>query len=117
MPNPMLEWTPEQVATLRRLWREGHSASMVAEELDVSRNAVLGRVHRMGLTRNGSKPAVTKPVGRPSKPKPIREKSAPMPVNSMWGQEEMERRRLFAQRAAKGARAQLLAIMAETMRQ
>jgi GcrA cell cycle regulator len=45
-----MDWTDERVAELKRLWLEGQSASQVARQLGgVSRNAVIGKVHRMGL--------------------------------------------------------------------
>lgn len=45
-----MDWTEERVAELKRLWLEGQSASQVARQLGgVSRNAVIGKVHRMGL--------------------------------------------------------------------
>ena len=47
-----LSWTDERVELLRRLWIEGLSASRIAAELagGVTRNAVIGKVHRMGLS-------------------------------------------------------------------
>ncbi|MAU94985.1 MAG: GcrA cell cycle regulator [Fulvimarina sp.] len=43
-------WTDERVEMLRQLWSEGHSASQIAEKLGgVSRNAVIGKVHRLKL--------------------------------------------------------------------
>jgi GcrA cell cycle regulator len=44
-------WTEERVELLRKLWAEGLSASEIARELGdgISRNAVIGKVHRMGL--------------------------------------------------------------------
>ena len=46
----VLDWTEERVAELKRLWMEGRSASQVARQLGgVSRNAVIGKVHRIGL--------------------------------------------------------------------
>ncbi len=44
-------WTEERVERLRRLWAEGLSASEIARELGegISRNAVIGKVHRLGL--------------------------------------------------------------------
>lgn len=45
-----MSWTDERVDTLKRLWGEGHSASQIATHLGgVSRNAVIGKVHRLGL--------------------------------------------------------------------
>jgi GcrA cell cycle regulator len=65
MPSP-LPWTPERVETLTCLWRRGVSARQIAKALGgVSRNAVIGKVHRLGLsgrarpTAPGRKPAKT----------------------------------------------------------
>ena len=45
-----MSWTDERVETLKKLWTEGLSASQIAKELGgVSRNAVIGKVHRLGL--------------------------------------------------------------------
>jgi GcrA cell cycle regulator len=45
-----LGWTDERVALLRRLWEDGQSASKIAAQLGgVTRNAVIGKVHRLGL--------------------------------------------------------------------
>ena len=45
-----MSWTDERVDTLKRLWGEGLSASQIAGQLGgVSRNAVIGKVHRLGL--------------------------------------------------------------------
>ncbi|WOI56943.1 GcrA family cell cycle regulator [Palleronia sp. LCG004] len=50
-----MSWTDERVETLKRMWNEGQSASQIAKELGgVTRNAVIGKVHRLGLSnRNG----------------------------------------------------------------
>ena len=46
----MWEWTEDRVETLKKLWAEGHSASICAERLGgVTRNAVIGKAHRLGL--------------------------------------------------------------------
>jgi len=46
-----MDWNEERTATLRRLWLEGMSASQVARQLGgVSRSAVIGKVHRLGIT-------------------------------------------------------------------
>lgn len=47
-----MAWTDERVAEMRKLWGEGHSASYIAAQLrNVSRNAVIGKLHRIGCTR------------------------------------------------------------------
>mgnify|MGYP001793062258 CR=1 FL=1 len=46
-----MSWTEPRVAMLKRMWGEGYSASDIASVLrDVSRNAVIGKVHRLGLS-------------------------------------------------------------------
>ncbi|PCI05898.1 MAG: GcrA cell cycle regulator [Hyphomicrobiales bacterium] len=47
----MATWTDDRVATLTKLWADGLSASQIAGELgEVTRNAVIGKVHRLGLS-------------------------------------------------------------------
>ncbi|MEI5681562.1 MULTISPECIES: GcrA family cell cycle regulator [unclassified Mesorhizobium] len=49
-----MNWTDERVETLRKLWAEGLSASQIAAQLGgVSRNAVIGKVHRLKLSSRG----------------------------------------------------------------
>ena len=82
-------WTDERVELLKRLWQEGLSASQIAKQLGgVTRNAVIGKVHRLGLSGRAtpSKPARTvfkaprpaRPVAAaPSAPRRIAEPSSP----------------------------------------
>lgn len=45
-----MAWTPEQVELLKKRWSEGFSGKMIAEEIGgVTRNAVIGKAHRLGL--------------------------------------------------------------------
>ena len=45
-----MAWTDERVEQLKKLWSEGLSASQIASRLgEVTRNAVIGKVHRLGL--------------------------------------------------------------------
>lgn len=47
-----MEWTPERVAELTKLWNSGHTAAQIAKTMGVaSRSTILGKVWRMGLTR------------------------------------------------------------------
>ena len=46
-----MEWTDERIETLKTLWTQGNSASEVSRHLGVTRNAVIGKVHRLGLGR------------------------------------------------------------------
>ena len=46
-----MAWTDERVEVLKKMWGEGQSASVIAKELGgVTRNAVIGKVHRLGLS-------------------------------------------------------------------
>src|SRR5690606_3120098 len=45
-----MSWTEERIATLTKMWEGGSTASQIADELGgVSRNAVIGKAHRLGL--------------------------------------------------------------------
>ncbi|MDX8351104.1 GcrA family cell cycle regulator [Cognatiyoonia sp. IB215182] len=84
-----MSWTDERVETLKKMWGEGQSASQIAKELGgVTRNAVIGKVHRLGLSnRAGSgggaskAPAKEKPAAAPKPaPKPATAKAKPAPA-------------------------------------
>jgi GcrA cell cycle regulator len=94
-----MSWTDERVELLKKMWGEGQSASQIAKELGgVTRNAVIGKVHRLGLSNRagGSPGAASKPAeaekpqtaaaaaGAPVDPAPEAEteKPAPAPVAS-----------------------------------
>ena len=55
-----MSWTEERIGTLRTMWEGGQTASQIAEALGgVSRNAVIGKAHRLGLQSRPS-PVVSK---------------------------------------------------------
>jgi GcrA cell cycle regulator len=59
-------WTDHRVEQLKKLWNDGKSASQIADDLgDVSRNAVIGKAHRLGLS---------------SRPSPIKRKTFVLPT-------------------------------------
>ena len=71
-----MSWTDERVETLKKMWGEGQSASQIAKELGgVTRNAVIGKVHRLGLSnRTAGAPAADaaakpEPKAKPTAPK------------------------------------------------
>lgn len=69
-------WTEDRVATLKRLWAEGLSASQIAKQLTgVTRNAVIGKVHRLGLAGRAT-------PSRPTK-RPLRTVARPRPAGSV----------------------------------
>ena len=56
-------WTDERVENLKKLWLEGHSASQIAKQLGgVTRNAVIGKVHRLGLSGRAAPSKPARPV-------------------------------------------------------
>jgi GcrA cell cycle regulator len=76
-------WTDQRVELLKKLWAEGLSASQIAAEIgNVTRNAVIGKVHRLGLSGRAKTPpkanAVSPAQARPRKPG--RTPSAPAPI-------------------------------------
>ncbi|WP_375615592.1 GcrA family cell cycle regulator [Bartonella sp. AP58NXGY] len=83
-------WTCERVELLKKLWSEGLSASQIAAQLGgVSRNAVIGKVHRLklpgrGKTTQGSARSQKTPVGSssPSSPRVRRNTSTVSPINT-----------------------------------
>lgn len=77
-----MSWTEERIATLQKMWEGGSTASQIAEELGgVSRNAVIGKAHRLGLKSRPSpvkaneKKAATKKAAAPRPAAPA--KAAP----------------------------------------
>lgn len=73
-----MAWTDERVELLKKLWSDGLSASQIAAQLGdgVTRNAVIGKVHRLNLAGR-AKPASTgprqrKPRTTPQRPAPTR---------------------------------------------
>jgi GcrA cell cycle regulator len=67
-----MAWTDERVDKLKALWKKGLSASQIATELgeNITRNAVIGKAHRLGLSSRPSpvkKPAQAKPRKAPVK--------------------------------------------------
>lgn len=55
-----MAWTDQMVEDLRRMWKEGMTTGAIGKKLGVSKNSIIGKVHRLGLS------------GRPS---PIKRKS------------------------------------------
>ena len=68
-----MSWTDERVEQLKKLWLEGLSASQIAKQLGgVTRNAVIGKVHRLGLSGRATPSQPQRPVFRaPRAPRPV----------------------------------------------
>jgi GcrA cell cycle regulator len=89
MSTPATTWTEDRVETLSQLWRDGLSASQIARDLGhgITRNAVIGKVHRLGLTGRASPhtPGAGRPDQRrerrgrlPRRPAPNRSRPPPL---------------------------------------
>ncbi|SEG45413.1 GcrA family cell cycle regulator [Bosea lathyri] len=76
-------WTEERVELLKKLWSDGLSASQIAGELgSVTRNAVIGKVHRLGLSGRAKNPAApSTPRNNAPRKAPTRSPSHPMTGN------------------------------------
>ncbi|MBB4840568.1 MULTISPECIES: GcrA family cell cycle regulator [Sphingomonas] len=77
-----MSWTEERIDTLKKMWDSGLTATQIAEELGgVSRNAVIGKAHRLGLPSRPSpvKPNEPKAAAEP-KPAPAPRAAAPAPA-------------------------------------
>lgn len=78
-----ITWTDDRVEQLKKLWSDGLSASQIAAEIGgVTRNAVIGKVHRLGLSGRGKTKAANsqrprKATRAPSAPTPISQQPAP----------------------------------------
>jgi GcrA cell cycle regulator len=75
-----MSWTDDRIDTLRTMWEKGMTASQIAEALgDVSRNAVIGKAHRLGLQ---SRPSPVKPnddsASASPAPAPVRKAAPPV---------------------------------------
>lgn len=88
-----MSWTEERIEKLTKMWEGGSTASQIAEELGgVSRNAVIGKAHRLGLkarpspvkANDASEPAAAKPAKAapppPAEPRAAAPKATPAPA-------------------------------------
>ncbi len=76
-----MSWTDERIERLKELWSRGMTASHIADELGgVSRNAVIGKAHRLGLQ---SRPSPVKPNEPAPKPRAKGRDRAPAPPEAL----------------------------------
>ncbi len=84
-----MSWTDERVDQLRQMWTEGLSASQIARSLGgVTRNAVIGKVHRLGLSGRASPARAERPRIRTIAPRPAQPK--PQPLEPVVVQEPLQ---------------------------
>ena len=73
-----IDWTEETVARLRTLWAEGHSTAEIGRRMGTTKNAVIGKTHRLHLTPRAS-PIRGKGTGTPRKPVVARVRGPSLP--------------------------------------
>lgn len=81
-----MAWTDEMVNDLRKMWAEGLTTGEIGKRLGVSKNSIVGKVHRLGLS--GRPSPIKKKDGTPAEPKKVKapeekknkEKAAPAPT-------------------------------------
>ena len=76
------EWTPARVSTLIALWNEGLSTSVIGGRIGVTKNAVVGKVHRLKLPKRGS------PIKQKIKPAQVISLEALRPGMCCWPEGE-----------------------------
>lgn len=69
-----MDWTEEQITRLRALWAEGHSTAEIGRRMGISKNAVVGKAHRLNLSARPS--PIRRVPGAPAAPRAPR--PAPM---------------------------------------
>ena len=75
-----MSWTDERIDTLKTMWEKGLTANQIAQALGgVSRNAVIGKAHRLGLQARPSPVKPNEPEGKAASAKP---EAAPKPARS-----------------------------------
>lgn len=103
-----MSWTEERIATLTKMWEGGATASQIADELGgVSRNAVIGKAHRLGLKSRpspvkaaekakkkavSSKKKTAAPAAKAKAPAaPVRKGASPQPTPTRSDDDDMPR--------------------------
>jgi GcrA cell cycle regulator len=106
-----MSWDAEDVALLKKLWAVGQSAAQIARRLGYSRNAVCGRLTRLGLKR-GHKPPTAKPkiVSMPKR-KPALLAACARPVHKV-----VSTRKPVVRQPKEFTKRQLYAMLAEAVR-
>jgi GcrA cell cycle regulator len=79
-------WTPERITELKTLWLDGKSAREISAEFGgaVSRNAVIGKLNRLGLSDKSRGDAVRAHVSRKTARRQQRARRAARPIAAVW---------------------------------
>src|SRR5215510_3854511 len=75
-----MEWSPERIAELTKLWNEGLATSEIGKRLGISKNAVVGKAHRLHLSARPS--PIRRVMMRSALPRPPRPVAEPRAMAS-----------------------------------
>ncbi len=105
-----MSWTDDRVETLKKMWGEGQSASQIAKELGgVTRNAVIGKVHRLGLSNRATSGGAAKAEAKPkAAPKTEAKAKAAPKAEAKPEQPEMKTEAAAPQKSTLPARKQII---------
>lgn len=81
-----MDWTGEAIDQLRALWAEGHSTAEIGRRMGISKNAVVGKAHRLNLPARPSPIRREPGAPRPAQPRRIAApapRTAPMPMRRL----------------------------------
>jgi GcrA cell cycle regulator len=105
-----MSWDAKDVALLKQLWTLGQSASQIARRFGCSRNAVCGRLTRLGLKR-GHKPPTAKP-----KIRPVPKRTPALPAACDHPAAKKVSRKTVERQPEKFSKRQLYAMLADAVR-
>lgn len=81
-----MDWTPERIAELTRLWNDGLATSEIGKRLGISKNAVVGKAHRLHLSARPSpirrvimRSAIVRAPRAPVEPRAVQHAAPPPP--------------------------------------
>jgi GcrA cell cycle regulator len=83
-----MDWTAEAIERLRALWAEGHSTAEIGRRMGISKNAVVGKAHRLNLParpspiRREAPGAAPRTVARPARPVVAPRMTLPQPASA-----------------------------------
>ena len=84
-----MSWTDEDIERLKKLWSEGHSTAEIGRLIGKSKNAVVGKAHRLSLAARPS--PIKKTIVTPKAVEPLKDKDAgtdtgaPRRAPAHWG--------------------------------
>ena len=76
--NTDSDWTTDAIVRLRTLWAEGHPTAEIGRRMGMTKNAVIGKAHRLALPKRPS--PICQTAGGPRKPAPARVRGPTLPV-------------------------------------